>query len=326
MSGELRIATSTGSTVYGLIYNASSRVWDGSSFVAYSSGSYPDYVVSVTENGSSGVYIGDFPSGISDAGSYEIIYYVEINAPTAAEGDPFAGAGRISWDGSAITDDEDTDAGEVSASDWETHIVRTFKRTDKSTDLFEFTNAAIAEIRRKFRTSRDEKETPLTDTISTLGEYKLDLESDTGLLISDIFVRDSGNGQQLDRISKSLYDALYGKWGTGNSERGLPCHYCIFGGQVLLGPVPDSIDYVYVISYSQANLASVTSASTAVPFTTRDYKEILSWGVLWRLFSLVENDDQTGKYKAFWDDGLDQIETRERRNRQGVTIVAQRDC
>lgn len=326
MSNELRAVAPAGNTVEAHILNPSARLWNGSAFEAYSSGNYPDYAVTMTEQGSSGVYVGSFPTAISDAGDYEVIYYLRSDPSVSAEGDQVVGTGTIKWDGSAVVTEEDASVGEMSGTNWLAYILRTFKRTDKTEEVFDATNAAVAEIRRKFRTARDEKETAMTDTIDTLGEYKLDVESDFGMAVSDVFVRGSNNGFYLTPISKSRYDDLYGKWGTGSSQRGLPRDYCLFGGQVLLGPIPDSIDYVYVQSYGRARLTPADEDSSAIPYTTDDYKEIMGYGVLWRLYKLVENDDQAGAYKALWDDGLDQIKTLERRNRRVTTIVAYTDC
>lgn len=324
MSGELRIAYASGASVYGHVLNVSSQRWNGSAFETYVSGNYPTYTNITTEQGSSGVYVGDFPVGVGDAGEYEIIFYLQEGA-SPAEGDPVTGTGTINWDGDSISAEEDVAEGEATGLDWEAYVLRVFKRTDKQAELFDATNAAIAEIRRKFTTQRDEKETATTDTIATLGEYRLDLESDFGLAVSDVFIRDEGDGRHLTAISKQRYDQLYGIWGTSTSGRGTPEHYCLFGGQILLGPVPDRTDYTYVVSYGRGNLAPITIASLAVPYTTEDYKEILRDGTLWRLYKLIGNDDQAGAYKAFWDNGLDQMANRERRNRRETIVVAYHD-
>lgn len=324
MANELRIAQGTGSAIYAHIVNAAARRWNGTSFEVYSSGNYPNYDIPMTEQGTSGVYVGNFPTGITDSGTYEIFYYIQTGG-SAAEGDPVAGVGSIVWDGSEAVSSAPSVSGELSASDWEAYVLRTFKRTDKTTELYDATNEAIAEIRRSIRTSREEKETAITDAISTLGDYKMDLETDFGMMVSDVFIRGSGDGYYLTPISKSMFDNLYSKWGTGSSERGRPRHYCLFAGQILVGPIPDSINYTYVISYTKDDHVLVTASTVSVPFTTTDYREILKHGVLWRLYGLVENDDQAGKYKAFWDQELVGIDTKERRNRSELIVTSYRD-
>lgn len=317
MANEIRAIGPSGNTLYAHVINSSSRRWNGSSFEAYASANYGNYTIVLTEDGSSGVYVGDFPSGITDSGTYEVIAYLQQGA-SAAEGDPIAWTGSIAWDGSSVSSGDATVSGEKSASDFYAYVLRTFKRTDKSTEAYEAMNESIAEIRRKIRMSREETETSITDTIDTLGQYKLDLESDFGMFASDVFIRDSSEGYYLTPIGKGMFDAKYSKWGNDASERSKPIHYCVFGNQILLGPVPDKTSYTYVISYTKANYGAITSASTSVPYTKLDYREILKHGVLWRLFALVENDEQSGKYKALWDNGLFDIERKERRNRPQV--------
>lgn len=322
MSGELRIGGPTGATIYAHIFNASSRLWNGSSFEAFSSANYPNYDISLSEQGSSGAFVGDFPSAITDEAIYEIFYYIQ-DGGSPAEGDPFAGSGSVDWDGSALTVSPGSVVGEMSGSDFYDYVIRTFKRTDKSTEVYDAINESIAEIRRTIRTAREETETDTTDTISVLGDYRIDVESDFGMFVSDVFIRDSSNGEYLVPISKSLFDILYSRWGTAASERDRPRNYCLFGNQILLGPVPDVTSYTYVVSYTKENYGAVSSVTTSVPFTKLDYREILKHGVLWRLYKLVENDDQAGAYKAFWDNELLQIETKEKRNRSSGFIAMQ---
>jgi len=322
MANELSTGAGTGNTVYAHVLNSAKRRWNGSAFEAYDSSSYPDYTITMSEQGISGVYVGDFPSGITDSGVYEIYYYIG----SGSEGDPIAGVGSVDWDGSSVSSSSDSVSGEMSGSDFYSYVIRTFKRTDKSVEAYDAINESISEIRREIRTSREEAETAFTDTISTLGEYRLDLESDFSSFVSDVYIRDSGNGFYLTPISKEIYDNKYGKWGTQSSERGRPRHYCVFGGQVLLGPVPDSTSYTYVLSYTSDEAILVTSSTLSVPFTKTDYREILKHGVLFRLYAMVENDIQEEKYRNKWLEGLEKIDRKERRNRRAVRVTVYRDC
>jgi len=311
--------------MYAHIFNNASRLWNGSAFEAYVSGNYNLYTVNLTEQGTSGVFVGDFPVGITIGGHYEAMVYFQDN-PSAQEGDPVHGTIVLDWDGDSIgTPDDDSVAGELDGSNWEAYVLRVFRRTDKSLQLFDETNAAISEIRRKFTTQRDEKETTFTDVISTLGEYRLDVESDLGLMVSDVFVQDTNDGFYLDPISKQEYDRRYSIWGNTASDRDRPRHYCLYGGQILLGPIPDRIDYTYKTSYGRANLTPVTAASDSIPYTTEEWKEGLRWGTLYRLYAGLENDDQAGKYKAFWDNFLGEQELKEKRNRRIIVQTAYQD-
>lgn len=319
MSNELRTATGSGNTLYAHAVSSSARRWNGTAFEVYSSSNYPNYDIPLTEQGISGVYVGDFPSAITDSGVYEIFYYLQDGA-SPAEGDRVVGIGSINWDGSSSVAVGASVSGELAATDWADYIVRTFKRTDKTTELYEATNEAIAEIRRTIRTAREEKEVVITDQISTLGQYKMDVETDFGLSISDVFIRDESESVLLVQISKAMFDAKYSRFGTSSGHRRKPKHWCLFGGEIYVGPVPDSVDYEYLKSYAKDDHVLVTAATVSVPFTTTEYREILKHGVLMRLYSLVENDVQAQKYAAFWKKGLQEMEMREDRNRGGSTF------
>lgn len=324
MSNELHTGAATGNTVYAQIFSPSARRWNGSSFEVYSSANYDNYDIPLTEQGSSGVYVGDFPTAITDPALYEIYYYIQ-NGGAPTEGDPIAGIGSVNWDGSTVIPSSATVQGEMSATDFYDYVIRTFKRTDKSLEFYDSVNEAIAEIRRNIATSREEKETSVTDAIATLGDYRMDVEDDFGMNVSGVFVRDESNGRDLIPISKSKFDALYSWRGTGTSQRASPKHYCLFGGQILVGPVPDSVNYTYVVSYSKDDHVLVDSTTDSVPFTTTDYREIMKHGVLARLFSGINNDAQAQKYQAFWMKGLLEIELKETRNKSEVIIMQYND-
>lgn len=94
MSGELKIVSSPSLTVYGHILNTAAQIWNGSTFETYSASNYLNYGISLTEQGGSGVYVGNFPILITTADRYEVVYYIR-NGGAQAEGDPIAGTGVI---------------------------------------------------------------------------------------------------------------------------------------------------------------------------------------------------------------------------------------
>src|SRR3990167_2247931 len=100
MASEIRAASGTGNTIYVHILNASGQRWNGTAFATYAAGSWADYDVALTEQTSSGVYVGDFPSTIQTAGSYEYYVYLQAGASPAA-GDQIVSAGIVYWNGSA---------------------------------------------------------------------------------------------------------------------------------------------------------------------------------------------------------------------------------
>lgn len=91
----------TGLTVYAMVRDSQSRVWNGAGFVTAAPTDNASYVITLTEEGTTGNYLADFPTGIVTAGRYAID--VRRRAGTApAWTDPPVGQGMIDWSGSAV--------------------------------------------------------------------------------------------------------------------------------------------------------------------------------------------------------------------------------
>ncbi len=100
MSSELIISSpATGLTVYAHVINQSGNYWNGTAFEAYTAGNYANYGTSLTENGSSGVYVGSFPTGITISGNYSVVYYSQAGGSPAQGTDTVIGSDTINWNG-----------------------------------------------------------------------------------------------------------------------------------------------------------------------------------------------------------------------------------
>lgn len=320
MAGELRAAGAQGQTVRVRIINSAARSWNGSSFETYDAGNISSYAVTLTEQGASGVYVGDFPVGITTAGHYEYFAYSLQNPPTLAETDPIMATGSVDWDGSASTTPSAAIANAMSGSDWYTYVLEVLKHTNRQTEVFNATKDVIDDMRRRIVFPEDETQADVTDAISVLGDYRMDLESDFGTLVTDVVMMESAgdDGEALDKISKREFDRRYTRFGTSSFAQGRPEAFCLFGGQILIGPVPDSINYVYKISYSSDDLASYTSASTSIPFTDK-YRLTLRRGVMALMFGeVLKNDSQAAKFGTLYEGDMKQIERRIDRNRRST--------
>lgn len=101
MANEIQGAFRTGRTVYALIRNQAGQIWNGTAMVSYVSGNYSLYPVTMTEQGTSGYYVGNFPTGITAPGVYNVIMKEQIGG-SAAETDPDVDAGEVDWNGSGV--------------------------------------------------------------------------------------------------------------------------------------------------------------------------------------------------------------------------------
>lgn len=305
MAREIRGVASSG-TLYARIINASGLWWNGSSSEAYSSGNYATYVVAMTEQGNSGVYVADFPTTITSGGTYEIFIHRTTTSP--AEGDQVVNTAKIDWTGSASTS---ASTGSMTGSDWRDYVLRCgFKRTDKDTELYEATTDAVQEMRRRFMFDEAENETTTTDTIATLGDFKLTVESDFGLLLN-VVLEDDDTGTVLRQVTKAQYDQMYPSVNV-ESDKGYPEAYCVYAGQIYLGPIPDQTSYVYRVGYSR-RAGTITSSTTGVPFTNL-YRDALCENVLSRLYHGLEDYDKSDRHKAKFEEYFAQAKSRERHN------------
>lgn len=304
MSGELRGVTVTGKTLYAQILNKTAQHYNGTTFETYAAGNWGNYDISLPEQGSSGVYVGDFPTAIVTSGTYDYLVFRQVGA-SPAEGDPVINTGKIDWTGSTSAS---AATGAMSGSDWADYVRRCgFKRTDKDTELYEATTDAIQEMRRRFMFDEAEAEATTTDTISVLGDFKLDYESDFGLILG-IVLEDDDTGTPLNKISKDKFDQLYSSINV-ESDRGYPEHYCLYAGSIYIGPIPDSTSYSYRISYSK-RAGTVTSATTGVPFTNY-YRDILADNVQARLYKGLDEPQKAAEYRAAFEEGFFYAQRRE---------------
>jgi len=95
----------TGETLYFQIRDGTAKVWNGSSFETYDPLRWSYYDVAMVEQGSSGVYVGTFPAGIS-AGSYSVVCFCQTGG-SPAEGDTRLGSGDKRWDSTEFVDVND---------------------------------------------------------------------------------------------------------------------------------------------------------------------------------------------------------------------------
>lgn len=277
-------------TLYARIKNRAGLWWNGSTFEAYTAVNWSNYVIALTEEGNSGEYVADFPAGITTSGTY--VWRVHRTTTTAAEGDLTVNFGTTDWTGSSSIIGA---SGSMTGSEFYDYVLRLgFKRTDKATEVYEAITDAQQELRRRFMFDEAENEITTTDTITVLGDFKLSLESDFGLLLG-IMLEDDDTGTPLIRITKSEFDDRYPSINV-DTHRGYPREYCIYAGQIYIGPAPDSISYVYRLSYSR-RAGTVIASTTGVPFTNV-YRDILADCTLARLYKGLEDFDKSNFYRT----------------------------
>lgn len=318
MASSIRAIAPTGWTVYAHVMDEDDELWNGSAFEAYDSASWEEYDVALTEQGTSGIYVADFPSDIA-AGTYEVFTYKQDGA-SPAETDVVIGSYAITWTGSAASSTPAA-GSTMTGSEMYDYILNAFKRTDKETEVYEAVTDTIREIRRLVNISSDEKTTTTTDTIGTLGEYQIDIESDFNGFVSDVILIDGNDSVPLTRLSRDRYDMKFPNPAATNVDKGRPEYYCLFDDTIYIGPVPDSTAYTYRINYNADNWGDITSSTDSVPHSDR-YREAIKFGSLWRLWTDLEQGDKAGIYRQLFDMQLTQIEHLEMKKKRGLEYVS----
>lgn len=316
MAGELKLIGPSGQAADANVLNESGQRWNGSAFEDFSAGNLAAYRVTIAEDGTTGVYRGDMPA-LTPAGYYDILLVLRANgraigAQTIRDWRGVAGAAPI------------TLLGAQSGSSLRDYIVNAgWLRDDMDDALYEALTDTVLEMEQLFDFDERNIEGIATDSIVTLGDYKITAESDLGHLIS-VVVIDGSFSRPLIPASKALFDALYPN-PTADTDRGFPERFCLYGGYILIGPAPDRISYQYRSAYSQRLTSSIDENTNPVPFSAK-YREILKDGVLGRLFKNVKNWDTADRFNNDYSGGMARAVALEKKNRRGVMIMPYQDC
>lgn len=100
MAGELQIGTNiSGSTVYAVLRTATGTVWNGTAFEAFNAANWTTYDIALTEQGTSGYFVGTMPAVA--AGFYSITYHRQAGAGPVIT-DQFLASEDLEWSGTAI--------------------------------------------------------------------------------------------------------------------------------------------------------------------------------------------------------------------------------
>jgi hypothetical protein len=192
-----------------------------------------------------------------------------------------------------------------------TYCLEILKRTDKSSEFYEAVTDTVMDMRLRFN-SEDYKTISSELSITTIGNYTLDLPSDFGRLTGDPMVRDDDADQDyttLNKISIQTYNQLYSDRyndTVGNRNTGTPVHYCVYGGDILVGPPVDKDSYTFRVPYAQESATAITSGTSDVPFTSR-YRKTVRYGVLKELYLMLENFQEAEVWSNLYEADIQKI-------------------
>jgi len=199
------------------------------------------------------------------------------------------------------------------------YILSTFKRTDKSTEVYQAITDTCRDVRLRY-SFEDTKVIGISTPISALGEYKFLLPDDFGHLITDIRIIDADDSYPLKKISKQEYDDLLPNPSSTTVSKSKPTKYCIYGGYVYLYGVPDDVSYQYEVDYASEDEVEVSSITDDVAFSNR-YRELLKFGILYRLYRDLGFDNESTKWLSLYETEIQKIIRKDERNTQ-----SNKDC
>lgn len=205
----------------------------------------------------------------------------------------------------------------INGSELYDYIIRTFKRTDKSQEVYDEITNTLTDMCERMGFEENKVESYTTSGITSIGDYKIDLPANFSRLIGDVRWSDGDDSWTLTKLSKRQFNEMFPDPDGNDPIDGEPTHYCLFGKKILLGPVPDSMSYTYMLDYAKFLDNSITSLSTDVMFTD-NARECIKYGTLARLFESIEEFDKGGRYAQKYEIELSQFVARETNNTRAV--------
>jgi len=208
----------------------------------------------------------------------------------------------------------------MTGANFYTYILETFKRTDKSTEVYGAITDVVMDIKLQMK-AEDFKTVSTVAEIAVVGNYTFAVASNFGHLIGEItLVNPAGGSWSLDKISKETYDMIYPYHNETNPATGSPKHFCLYGGNFYVGPIPDLTTYKYQYNYTTEAATAIVSGTANVPFTDR-YRFVVKDMVLARLYFDLDDDEKAQKYMQLGLSGLAKIITNENYNTEAPAFM-----
>lgn len=201
----------------------------------------------------------------------------------------------------------------MTGAQFETYLLQTFKRTDKSTEIYNALTDIVMDIKLAMK-AEDFKTEIISLTIPVAGNYTVGVPVDFGHMIGVLtLVNPNGGSWDLIKVSKEKYDLIYPYQHETQVIKGSPLHFCLYGNTFYIGPKPDQTNYKYQLNYTTEAGTAMTSATASVPFTAR-YRQYVKDMVLARLYIDLDDDEKAAKYTQLGQQGLSKIITNEMYN------------
>lgn len=209
-------------------------------------------------------------------------------------------------------------------SAFRSYVIQTFKRTDKTDEI----NQAIDDTLRDIASRHAFQELTEMSYVSTVdGQPDYPLPSDLNQLFHPVKITDgnatSDDGTPLTFISKEEYDNLEPNPFRTSPDTGTPFAYCIWRKQILLTDIPDDQAYLLVINWAKEITVPAGDSSEVGPWGDK-YNETIKWGVLMRLYEIVEMFDEKERFSGYYEFGISKMINNDNDISKGIGKVTPR--
>lgn len=187
-------------------------------------------------------------------------------------------------------------------SNFKTYVKRDFKRTDKDTEIVQAYNDMIIWVASIIPHGNYKFQSYVA---LVNGQEDYPLPSNLMHLIHPIkFLEGSGtndSGYPLDHITKEEYDLLFPNPNrTSPTDKGKPTVYAMFSRSILLGPIPDSANYLLEIDWSKRPTA--LSADSDTSSLGSEWDEVFKWGTLERVYAGMSMFEEANYWAGLYRD------------------------
>lgn len=174
----------------------------------------------------------------------------------------------------------------MTLANFKTYLKYDFKRTDKDTEITRAYNDMIMWIAAQMPHGAYKYQSYIY-TVAGQEDYPIDPDGTQMHLIHPlrwIEGTDTNNtGYPMDKISKQQYDLLEPNPNRTSPSTSQPRRYCVFGGSILVNPIPDKSTYLIEKNWTKKPVDQ--SAESDVPLLGSEWNEIMKWGALERLYA-----------------------------------------
>lgn len=206
MAKELQTRAATGSTVYAIVRSPSAQPWNTLTlaFENWTNGNYAHYVISCTEEGTSGFFSADFPVAITIGGTFAVEFFVQAGGSPSESADTFNAGGQIQWDGSAEAGDISAgnltstvyvkDYGNITVSTYDSYLANRIAAVSAAVRQWTNLNFAVANYSEIMDGPGAFEILPSNNPVTAVTDIIVNVQSATPDIIpgADIFIASSG--------------------------------------------------------------------------------------------------------------------------------------